>query len=68
MLLTDAERERFATYLELEAESDEGIATQMETLPHVPQALVKKLRTEGMAAKIIAAKLRSAESMSIRRE
>lgn len=64
MLLTQAERERFIAYLEHEAETDEGIATQMETI-HVPEVLIRKIRTEAMAAKVMAAKLRSIESTTL---
>lgn len=64
MLLTDAERQRFAQYLEEEAHTDEAMADQMEQV-RVPEVLVKKLRMEAAAARIIAAKLRSIESMSI---
>lgn len=57
-LLTAAERERFATYLEQEATTADEMAKQMETIK-VPAAFVQKVRSEALAARIIAAKLRS---------
>jgi hypothetical protein len=57
-LLTAAERERFASWLEFEAENGEKMAVQMATIS-VPEFMVKKERAEAMAAKVIAAKLRS---------
>lgn len=63
-LLTQEERDRFAAYLEAEAATDEGIAQQMEQAK-VPDVLIRKIRAEATAARIIAAKLRSIESMQI---
>ncbi len=58
-LLTAAERMRFAAYLEQEAASDEVMADQI--LKVGPEILAKKYRTEALAARIIAQKLRSIE-------
>jgi len=67
MLLTDEERWRFIRYLEEEAATDEGMAAQMEKI-RVPASLPKKLRAEALAAKVVAAKLRSIESMTVSSE
>lgn len=64
LLLTDAERERFAAYLEREAASDEAMANQMAAIK-APEAGIKKYRTQALAARMVAAKLRSIESASI---
>lgn len=64
--LTDAEREKFATYLEQQASMDQDIITQLEKMTDpTMQAMAKKFRTEMMAAKIVAAKLRSIETQSV---
>jgi len=62
--LTQAERDRFAAYLEHEAHCDDGIMEQMQKLPGMAPMLAK-LRAESLAAKVIAAKLRSIESEEI---
>lgn len=64
LLLTDDERARFAAYLERTAADDEAMIAQMEKIK-APEVLIKRTRTEALAAKIIAAKLRSIESVSI---
>jgi hypothetical protein len=64
-MLSDQDRERFAAYLEREAASDEQMAEQCEKLGHAP--MVKKLRAEAMAARIIASKLRSIETTAVSR-
>ena len=67
-LLTQAERDRFAAWCEREAQSDEQMATQWEKMsnqlnPH--DALVKRLRAEAAAKKVVARVLRSIESEEI---
>jgi len=57
MNLTETERNRFATYLEQEAKTDEEMAIQCEKLGVSP--MVKKLKIEAMAERIVAQKLRS---------
>lgn len=64
LLLTDAERERFAAYLEREAASNEAMARQMEQIK-VPEAVIKRERLKALAARMIAENLRSTESVSI---
>lgn len=64
LLLTDDERARFAAYLERTAADDEAMITQMEAIK-APEVLIKRTRTEAIAAKIIAAKLRSIESVNV---
>ena len=57
ILLTDAERDRFAAYLEQGSSSDEAMADQVDKIG--PPVFAKKLRAEALAAKIVAAKLRA---------
>lgn len=67
-LLTQAERDRFATWLEQEASDGEAMAKQIETMAGgAPPFLLlaKKERSEALAARIIAAKLRSIESVTV---
>lgn len=61
--LTNEERDRFAAYLERGALDDEAMAKQCEAIKEV--IIAKRLRTEAMAAKIIAAKLRATEFHSV---
>lgn len=66
MLLTDAERLKFADYLEMDAESSEKVAIQFEKLGGPPMVmLAKQERTIAAASRLIAKRLRSVESMSI---
>jgi hypothetical protein len=64
MLLTDSERQKFADYLEVDADSSDGIARQAEKIPGMSE-LVRKLRAEAAACRIVAAKLKSIESQSV---
>ena len=64
-MLTPAERDRFATWLEYEAETDEQMARQAESLGPAHKPIVSKIRVEAMAASIVAKKLRSIESETI---
>ena len=57
--LSAQERDRFATWLEREAHTDKMLAEQLEKLPSRPEPMAKKYRVEGMAAQVIAQKLRS---------
>jgi len=75
-LLSQQERDRFAAWLEQEAESGELMAAQMEKgIQGTPPAhmlamhtLAKKERAEAMAARIIAKKLRATESFEVEPE
>lgn len=64
LFLTSKERDRFATYLEKDAATNEEIALQIEKLGINP-VMAKRYRTEAMAANIIAQKLRSTEDQGI---
>lgn len=66
LLLTDAEKERFASWLEFEAKTGDDMAAMMEK-NGMPAELVKRERAEAMAAKIIAKKIRSYETMTVSR-
>lgn len=58
--LTAAERDRFATWLEQEAETDKGMLEQMEKLGGM-HPMIKQRKNEIVAALMIARKLRSIE-------
>lgn len=65
-LLTPQERDRFATWLERQAESSKAMIAQFETLPPaVAEVMVAKEKQELAAYIIIARMLRSTEDMSI---
>lgn len=55
LLLTDAEKERFATWLEFEAKTGMEMVAIMEK-NGMPAVLIQKERAEAMAAKVMAAK------------
>lgn len=67
-LLSQRERDRFATWLEQEARDGAIMAANIEKMaggaPTVME-LAKKERAEALAAEIIAKKLRSIESQTI---
>ena len=65
LLLTPAERERFANYLEREADTDAAMAEEIAKIG--PEILAKKYRTEALAPRIVAQKLRSIEDQTIGR-
>jgi hypothetical protein len=65
-LLNDAERERFATYLEQDAESDRLIIEQLEIGNNPGLKTLIQIKKIVMQSKIIVAKeLRAAESQTI---
>lgn len=55
--LTQEDRDRFATWLEEEAATDDKLAEQAEKL--AAPAFVKMKRAEALAARVVARKLRS---------
>lgn len=61
--LTNAERDKFAAYLEQNAKDDSTLAEQCERIGE--QAVAKKLRVEAMAARVISQKLRETEFQSV---
>lgn len=63
-MLTQAEREKFADYLEREALSDAAMVKRMEEMK-VPEEMIKRLRIETMAARVICLKLRSISTDTI---
>ena len=63
-LLTDAEKARFGTWLEFEAQQCAAMADLM-VKQGMPDQLVKKERLEAMAAAIMAKKIRSYERMEV---
>jgi hypothetical protein len=64
LLLTDAERQRFAEWLENEATTAKALIEQMEKLG-VPAPLIAREKAEAGAALLIARRLRTTESYSI---
>lgn len=63
LLLTDEEREKFASYLEREADNNDNMARNLDSLPGVfPDGMSKLLRTDAAAYAYVAAKLRAVES------
>lgn len=66
--LSDEERQRFAAYLEQDAANDAAMAEQIEKMGGGPpmEMMAKKMRTEATAARIVAAKLRSIETQTVR--
>ena len=64
-LLTDVERNRFASYLERDAHSSRMIIEQMKKLGPHGIILAENEEMYASAAELIARKLRSVESMSI---
>ena len=69
LLLDDAERHRFAEYLEREAQSASAMAEQIEkTAGPVGAVLGKQERLYAAAATLIAKRLRATESFSIGKE
>lgn len=67
LMLTDAERERFASWLENEAASSDALVEQMVKLGTSMSMsdLAKKYRVNGMAQRLVAKLLRSIESQTI---
>lgn len=65
MVLTQQERDKFAAWLEREAESAKAIIEQLEKLGPHGALIAKKEKQEMTAALIIAAKLRSIQSETI---
>jgi hypothetical protein len=65
-LLTDAERQRFLQWLELQAESSRAMLKQFESLPsNVAEAMSRREKQELAGYLIVANVLRSSESMTI---
>jgi hypothetical protein len=64
IILTQEERDRFATYLEEDSNSSLGIIKQMEKLPNT-ETIVKHYKLEAAASKIVAAKLRATTSEEV---
>jgi hypothetical protein len=66
LLLSPQERDRFAAYLEREAESGKQMLGQFKTLPPaIAEQMVSREQQYVSACIIIAAKLRSVEDMTI---
>ncbi len=63
-LLTDAERERFAGWLEFESRNSEAMAEVM-VKQNLPEVIIKRERAWAAATKIVADHLRRSESMTI---
>jgi hypothetical protein len=69
LLLSDAERVRFADWLEWEADQSDGMAAQMDKLNDgMMRHLAKVHRTEAAAMRLILKRLRDTESMGLSRK
>ena len=69
LLLSNQERDRFASFLRLEAETAEGMAEQIKKLPGpMMEVLAKKYRTEALACRVVEKILTSGETMEISRK
>jgi len=64
VILTDEERRRFVDYLEDDATSTDGIVQQMESI-HTPAFIVQKFKAEAIAMRMVAAKLRTTETVRL---
>lgn len=64
LLLTAAERDRFATWLEREIETGKGMVQQMEKLPNM-NLFIEKYKREMTAYLIVARVLRNTEDMTL---
>ena len=64
IFLTDAERTRFAAYLEQDACSDDGMAQQLDTV-QAASPVAAMLRQKAAAKLLVAQHLRSGETMEI---
>lgn len=64
-LLTDAERKRFATWLEEDAASSRLIAGQLRKIPGM-EPFARHKEIEAASEELIARKLRAIESVTIR--
>ena len=65
LLLTAEERDRFASWLELEAAIGKGLIEQLEKLGPMSAPVIAREKQESTAALIIARKLRATSSESI---
>jgi len=59
LLLNQTERDRFATWLENEAETSKGLVAQLEKLGPAGAPMIKREMSEAAAALLIARKLRA---------
>jgi hypothetical protein len=62
--LSQQEMDKFAVWLEQEAESSEGAARQMEALK-VPEIVSRKFKAEAAAYRIVAGRLKTTEVQKI---
>ena len=65
MTLTEQERNKFATYLEQEANTNKQLVEQMEKLPNAIPAMTRVLKQDAMAYAYVAAKLWAVEDQTI---
>ena len=65
LLLSAAERDRFAAYLERSATSGAAIVQQFEKLGSLHAAMSAKLKAEVAAERIVAAKLRATQEYGL---
>ena len=63
-ILTEQEREKFATWLEEQAKSDDDMAEQIERLPGHDR-FSERMKTRSAIFRLVAAELRGIEGFSI---
>ncbi len=63
--LDQHERDKFAAYLEQDSESDSSMIEQLIKVGMAPEQLIKKMKAEAVASRIVALKLRSIETETI---
>lgn len=64
IMLNEQERNRFASWLEQQCESNRGMLEQLEKMPHAAP-VAENMKRETAAMLIVAKKLRSIEQITI---
>ncbi len=64
MILTQQERDKFAFYLDQEANTNKQLVKQMKKLPNTIPAMYKMLKQDAVAYAWVAAKLRAVEDQT----
>lgn len=67
VILTKQERDKFAFYLEQQADTNKELATQMEKLPSTfsSSAMAKTLKQDAVAFAYVATRIRAVEDQTI---
>lgn len=65
MFLTKDERNRFASYCEVEAKSDNDMAVQLEKMMGAEDLIAKRMKQRAVVYSIVAIELRGVEDMTL---